>query len=117
MAQTFLQNYKISVVGQSVNEQIPVLTNQITFLRQEEWVLDNAYVRILLNQGLVFFICFFSYLVYKISRNRYSIMTASSIISVFALAYFERYAFNILLFPIFFLMISGDLEGENESKA
>lgn len=106
MAQYYLDAYNVHLLGQNLSEQQAMLTNQGNFIRNENWVLDNGYMRILINQGYLFFISFFGYIFFKLSKRKFSLLSFSIIIAIFSLGILERYAFNIFLFPALFLIIS-----------
>ncbi|KAF1305578.1 hypothetical protein BAU17_13850 [Enterococcus sp. CU12B] len=100
MSKYFIDTIGVHWFGSSVSER---LNNDLFyghFIKSELWILDNGYFRILINQGLIFFLLFLVILYIKLYNNRNNPLLFLLFVSIFIFGIFERYAFNPLVFSL-----------------
>ena len=101
MATHFINEYGISTLGKSIPETSSLEIDYGDFIKVEEWVLDNGYIRILLNQGMLFFTIFIFFIVNNVIRHDFKEDNKFVVVFLVILFYgiLERYSFNIFVFP------------------
>ncbi len=98
MSKYFVEQNGIHVLGTSIPNNESIVLNSNFFFKEEQWLLDSAYFRILLNQGLVFFAIFLLFLYKRLVLNPNTIYHIVCIFAIFIYGAFERYAFNPFIF-------------------
>lgn len=94
----YLEKYGISLFGQPIPNIIKIYNPVQKWW--EEWVVDSAYLRILIEHGFIVFFIIFAFIMLKANRllkKGYSLEVCFILISLFY-AFFERYSYNIFIF-------------------
>ncbi|RYL93956.1 hypothetical protein [Sporolactobacillus sp. THM19-2] len=95
----YIEKYGISIFGQPMPLSIEIMNPKTNWM--EHWVVDSAYLRILIQHGiLVLFIAFLFVAVKSTLFARRDMMIELSIVVVGLLyGVFERYAYNLFIYP------------------
>lgn len=111
----YIDKYGISIFGKFIPDTYNILN---LYNWTEGWVLDSAYLRILIQQGIIIFIVVFIYVLYKciiLCKNQ-KVFEVLLIFTSLIYAFFERYSLNIFIFSITLLLFMSETDFSSEEE-
>jgi hypothetical protein len=102
-----MDTYGVHWFGSIVPDVVLTYTNHVFYYLNEAWVIDAAYIRILMLYGMLPYIVILCILFGKFIFNRYMSSTETIILSsILIYGMFEKYSMNIFLFSTLILFSS-----------